>query len=89
MRRTYAAILAAAAVCVFATAACDRRGRTPDSEPAPAPVVTTTTDRPAPAPEEPAAAAEQASTDLDSVDQVLKEIESDLSSVDAPPPDAD
>ena len=38
----------------------------------------TTTDRPAPAPEEPAAAAEQATTDLDSVDQVLNEIESDL-----------
>ena len=28
-------------------------------------------------------------TDLDSVDQVLNEIERDLSSVEAPPPDAD
>jgi hypothetical protein len=89
MRRAYAAILAAAAVCVFATAACDRAGRARDRDPAPPAPVVTTTERPAPAPEEPAAAAEQATTDLDSVDQVLNEIESDLSSVEAPPPDAD
>ena len=85
MRRPYAA-LAVAAVCVFATAACDRRGGVPEGEPATAPVVVTTTQ---PVPEEPAAAERAATTDLDSVDQVLKEIESDLSSADAPPPDAD
>jgi hypothetical protein len=81
-------MVAVVAACVLAAAGCDRRARAPEGEPAPAPVVTTTTKAPPP-PQEPAAAVEQATTDLDSVDQVLNEIESDLSSVEAPPPDAD
>jgi hypothetical protein len=86
MRRAY--VVAVAAVLVLGTAACDRRGGGPDGAPAPNPVVVTTTQSTPEEPQEPAAV-EQASTDLESVDQVLKEVESDLSSVDAPPPDAD
>jgi hypothetical protein len=87
MRRAY--VVAVAAVLVLGTAACDRRGGGPDGAPAPNPVVETTTQSTPEEPSEPAVVVEQASTDLDSVDQVLKEVESDLSSADAPPPDAD
>jgi hypothetical protein len=89
MRRAYAVTIAVAAVCVFATAGCDRRGGVPERDPAPNPVVETT-NQPAPeVPQEPAAVVNQTSPELDSVDQVLTEVERDLASVDAPPPDAD
>jgi hypothetical protein len=88
MRRAY--VVAVAAVFVLGTAACDRRGGGPDGVPAaPDPVVETTTQSTPEEPREPAVVVEQTSPDLESVDQVLKEVEADLSSVDAPPPDAD
>jgi hypothetical protein len=87
MRRAY--VVAVAAVFVLGTAACDRRGGGPDGASAPDPVVETTTQPTPEEPREPAVVVEQTSPDLESVDQVLKEVEGDLSSVDAPPPDAD
>jgi hypothetical protein len=88
MRRAY--VVAVAAVIVLATAACDRRGGRPDGAPAPDPVVVETTTQSTPEePREPAVVVDQTAPDLESVDQVLREVEGDLSSVDAPPPDAD
>jgi len=80
------AVVAALVLGLSAVAGCDRPAgpATPDPA-APAPPAATT--RPATRP--PAAAAEEAATDLDSVDQVINEISNDLSSVEAPPPDAD
>jgi hypothetical protein len=82
-------MIAVAAVCVFATAACDRRGGVSERDPAPNSVVETTTQPEPEQPQEPAAVVDQTAPDLDSVDQVLVEIERDLASVDAAPPDAD
>jgi hypothetical protein len=92
MKRAYAA-----AVCVLAiagalagVAGCDRRGRTPAPDPVP---VSTQNNPPAGdavgGAASGGAAADQATTDLDSVDQVLKEVNGDLASADATPPDAD
>jgi hypothetical protein len=88
MRRAY--VVAVAAVCILGAAACERRGGASERDPAPNHVVQTTTG-PAPPeqPQEPAAVVDQTSPELDSVDQVLTEVERDLASVDAPPPDAD
>jgi len=93
MRRVKVAKVAAlclAAVCAFAVAGCGRRAGAPsgDDPPAAPPAVSTTT-RPQPPAEEPGRAAQEATTDLDSVDQVLDEVQGDLSSAEATPPDAD
>ena len=83
--------LCLAAVCVFAVAGCGRRGGAPsrdDPPPAP-PAVSTTTQQGKPAAEEPAKAAQEATTDLDSVDEMLDDVQGDLSSAEATPPDAD
>jgi hypothetical protein len=87
MRRAY--VVAVVAVFVLSAAACDRRGGGADGAPAPDPVVETTTQSTPEQPREPAVVVDQTSPDLESVDQVLKEVDGDLSSVDAPPPDAD